>query len=226
MNSKSCAFVAVLVAALSMPIAAAEPVSGASTSVEMEAAEFRMYLDDWSKDVAAILGAAASDRYARDRLTAAMRRLGPEGETFASQVQHDLERIDARNTRVLKKIIKRRGWAAIFEMDERIASQAGSIVVHSPDTTFQVETLRSYEALMRDGKGPPPHNYATLFDDVAQRQGRPQRFGTNVECVGGRYLPSDLEDPDKVDERRGSVGLAPIAEYVVQIEQQYGPCRP
>ena len=204
----------------------AQPLGSASADpvIAAEAQVYRDTIQDWSEDVAAIAAAFARDRFARDRLVATMQRLGPQGTAFAAAASGDIQRIDAENTRVLKEIIERRGWPALFAFDPRLASQAHLIVVHSPDPAFQAETLTAYEALIREGSGPSPQSYATLFDDVALAHGRLQRFGTNLECMDGRYQPTQSEDLATLDDRRRTVGLAPIAAYAAEIEQMYGPC--
>ncbi|MFX8895313.1 DUF6624 domain-containing protein, partial [Acinetobacter baumannii] len=59
-----------------------------------------------------------------------------------------------------------------------------------------------------------PANFAFLWDRVALAQGRPQRYGTQMRCVGKVWSPiTPLEEPAKLDERRSWVGLQPEALY-------------
>ncbi len=45
--------------------------------------------------------------------------------------------------------------------------------------------------------------------------GRPQRYGTQIQVdAEGRNVLCDLDDPDKVDERRRALGLGPLADYL------------
>ena len=55
-----------------------------------------------------------------------------------------------------------------------------------------------------------------MEDRVALAEGRRQIYGSQLRQVGGdpRMFVSPLEDPDHVDERRASVGLPPMAEYL------------
>ena len=61
--------------------------------------------------------------------------------------------------------------------------------------------------------------YAYLYDRVALAfEHKPQRYGSQVECVHGAYAPQALEDPAHVDERRRAVGLKQTeAEYVKSV---------
>jgi len=65
-----------------------------------------------------------------------------------------------------------------------------------------------------------PSNYAYLFDRVAaswsdESKRTLQRYGTQGSCTGpGTWEPIAMEEPDHVDERRASVGLMTMAEYL------------
>ena len=57
---------------------------------------------------------------------------------------------------------------------------------------------------------------ALLEDRVALGEGRKQTYGSQIgfDESSGKYYVLPLEDPDKVDQRRASVGLGPLADYV------------
>jgi hypothetical protein len=56
---------------------------------------------------------------------------------------------------------------------------------------------------------------ALLEDRVAIGEGRPQIYGSQLYQEGdGPLIVQAMEDPDHVDERRASIGLPPMAEYV------------
>jgi hypothetical protein len=67
-----------------------------------------------------------------------------------------------------------------------------------------------------------PAQLAYLDDRVRMRQGRAQRYGTQIRTVDDRPVPFELEDPDGVDERRRAVGLEPLADYVAGFESTDG----
>lgn len=62
---------------------------------------------------------------------------------------------------------------------------------------------------------------AYLFDRVRVAEGQPQRYGTQFTITNGQLEPAPLEDPANVDERRASVGLMPLAEYVELTRKMY-----
>jgi len=64
---------------------------------------------------------------------------------------------------------------------------------------------------------------ALLEDRVRLREGKPQLYGSQVtRNPAGQWEARDLEDPEKVDERRASVGLPPLAEYLAGFAQRSG----
>lgn len=85
---------------------------------------------------------------------------------------------------------------------------------------YHADNDRSLQALVLDRTGPlvlkrgsDPRDFAELWDKLALAQGRPQRYGTQMHCIGKVWTPQQpLEEPVKLNERRGWVGLAGIAE--------------
>ena len=61
-----------------------------------------------------------------------------------------------------------------------------------------------------------PADLALLEDRVAMREGRRQIYGSQLRgtAKSGQYELFPIEDPMHVDERRASVGLPPLAEYL------------
>jgi hypothetical protein len=78
---------------------------------------------------------------------------------------------------------------------------------------FQQQVLDTLSDLV--GKGETrASSYAYLWDRVAINQKKKQRYGTQGRCTGpGAWEPFEMEDPEKVDERRKSMGLSPLADY-------------
>ena len=63
-----------------------------------------------------------------------------------------------------------------------------------------------------------PTNIAYLQDRVLMRRGEAQIYGTQFAGSGdGELHAHPIQDPERVDERRASVGLGPFAEYEAQI---------
>lgn len=68
--------------------------------------------------------------------------------------------------------------------------------------------------------------YATLFDRVAMKQNRPQRYGTQSVQFGTPEAMQlhlwPLENPVAVDSLRATVGLSPLADYLETLTSTTG----
>ena len=93
------------------------------------------------------------------------------------------------------------------------------------NTALQVDVLSRLERLAREG-GTNASNFAYLWDRVAVAEGRPQRFGTQMECVDGANHPTGgLEDAGRVEERRAEFGMQTYASYL-EVMARLNPCSP
>ncbi|WP_414524301.1 DUF6624 domain-containing protein [Umezakia ovalisporum] len=58
-------------------------------------------------------------------------------------------------------------------------------------------------------------NYYSIFiDKLALEEGDKQIYGTQVELIHGCPKLSQVMDPENLNERRKSLGLKPIEEYL------------
>ncbi|CAM3794605.1 hypothetical protein DESA109040_21650 [Deinococcus saxicola] len=115
---------------------------------------------------------------------------------------------DTESTELLRKIVAAYGWPSRSLVGEDGATAAWLLAQHSPDLGFQREVL----ALLNAAQETDPRHAAYLHDRVRVREGRPQRYGTQL---GPDAQPFELEVGD-VDERRAAVGLGPLAKYLAQ----------
>lgn len=93
------------------------------------------------------------------------------------------------------------------------------------NTALQVDVLSRLERLAREG-GTNASNFAYLWDRVAIAEGRPQRFGTQMECVDGANHPTGgLEDAGRVEERRAEFRMQTYASYL-EVMARLNPCSP
>jgi hypothetical protein len=66
---------------------------------------------------------------------------------------------------------------------------------------------------------------ALLEDRIRLREGQKQIYGSQVKKNGaGEWEPLPLEDEEKVDMSRASVGLEPISEYLQGFADRSGGC--
>lgn len=121
---------------------------------------------------------------------------------------------DAANLAQVKEILDQRGWVGP-EVVGRRANGALFLVIQHSDPATQQKYLPMMREAVKNGKA-APSSLALLEDRVALGEGRWQVYGSQIgrDNATGKYFVRPLEDPDRVDERRASVGLGPLADYV------------
>jgi len=131
--------------------------------------------------------------------------------------------IDCDDTEWLKAQLEEIGWFDIETYGKDADKNAWLLVQHADrDPPFQ-RWMLGYLQGLPPGKT-DPHNVAYLFDRVAVADKRPQRYGTQGSCgPDGGWQPFAIEDPERVDDRRASAGLAPLAEYVASFPKEACP---
>jgi hypothetical protein len=122
--------------------------------------------------------------------------------------------MDERHAARMAEIIGTCGWPGILLVGEDGSNAAWLLVQHADhDVALQRRALALLERAVGGGEARPDHA-AYLHDRVAVNGGFLQRYGTQGRCVEpGQWDPHDLEDPDRVDELRASVGLPTLNEY-------------
>jgi len=130
---------------------------------------------------------------------------------------------DSRSTRALKELLAIHGWFRIRTFGKAADENAFLIVQHSPDRSFQKEVLGTLEKLVAtDDTG--RQGYALLYDRVAVREGRPQRFGTQGKCrADGEFEPAPIDDPERLAERRRAMRMVAYDEYKREVSGQCVP---
>lgn len=115
------------------------------------------------------------------------------------------EPIDQRNRDAVMAMLPKEGWFS-FTAYGRPASEAAFHIINHSDLDTQQKVLPAFERLAMQGEADRA-DYATMYDRVQKGLGRPQRYGTQSECVDGRWAPYKLEDPERVEERRRPMGF-------------------
>jgi hypothetical protein len=132
--------------------------------------------------------------------------------------------VDAKNTSDLKDLLAKYAWFSISTFDAETDAKAWLLVQHADeDPEFQRSVLKVLADLYPKGET-SPRNYAYLYDRVAaswrdDTKRTLQRYGTQGTCIGPqKWEPLPIEEPANLDERRQSVGLEPMSEYLKQIQ--------
>lgn len=155
---------------------------------------------------------APSNPGLRDELLAMQARdqeLRHAAESDASKMPAVME-ADRAHTARMKEIVAEFGWPTASLAGEDGASAAWLLVQHADaDPDFQRKALLLMEPLLDSGEI-SKREYAYLWD----RTHEPQRYGTQLHCVDGRFQPREIESPEEVDARRKAMGMVPLADYV------------
>ena len=124
------------------------------------------------------------------------------------------EKIDTENTARMKELINKHGWLGKSMVGEDGSHAAWILVQHADkDPKFQKKCLKLMEKAVKT-KEASGKDFAYLTDRVLVREGKPQIYGTQMKFIDGKFGPAPIKDEKNVDERRASVGLVPLAEYV------------
>jgi hypothetical protein len=124
-----------------------------------------------------------------------------------------MQPIDKANQSALLSMVPPEGWFSISRYGQEAAKAAFLIVQHADQTLWR-RFLPHIEKLAKAGEAEGPA-YALMYDRLALSEGRPQRYGSQMECREGRYVPEEpLEDPKRIDSRRIALGMTPYAEYL------------
>jgi hypothetical protein len=129
---------------------------------------------------------------------------------------------DHENVVELLKLLPPEGWFLKSKYGDDAALAAFQIVQHS-DLATQERFLPVFARLVLSGEV-EGQTYGAMYDRVEIQQDRPQLYGTQFRCDGGKWRPYPIKDPDHVDERRKAFGfLQTFAEYKAHM-QDSPPC--
>ena len=140
---------------------------------------------------------------------------GQEGEyvcRLGADQLAEIQRVDERNAKRLREIIDANGWPGSSLVGEQGAFDVWRVAQHA-DLDFQCELLDLLIDAVARGEA-SAQDLAYMTDRLRMRKGRQQLYGTQmIGEARGPMAPWPIEDPDRVDERRATVGLESMAEY-------------
>lgn len=129
--------------------------------------------------------------------------------------------VDARHTARMKQIVAEIGWPTAGKVGEKASSEAWLLVQHADrDRDFQQHCLTLMKNESEDEVR--PRDRAMLEDRVLAGTGRPQLYGTQFQQKEGKHVPLEIEDPERVNERRAAVGLGTLEEGIALMYDKYG----
>ena len=126
---------------------------------------------------------------------------------------------DSARTERLREILDEYGWPTFELVGEDGEDAAWAIAQHSDlDQEFQKYALQLLRVAVEAGQG-SPGNLAYLEDRINVANGENQNYGTQVGCGDDGPQPATpINDPETLDDRRAAAGLAPMADYLAEME--------
>lgn len=136
------------------------------------------------------------------------------------QIGRAIEKADRKNTERMKEIVAEHGWPGKSLVGMDGANAAWLLVQHADrDLAFQKECLALMRA-MPSGEI-EPKNVAYLTDRTLTAEKQQQLYGTQlVPTPEGDLQPLPIEDEAKIDERRASMGLEPLKDYLARARSE------
>ena len=126
--------------------------------------------------------------------------------------------VHTQNADALQRIIDARGWPGRSLVGDAGAEAAWLVLQHAiAHPELQRRCLPLLQAAAEAGE--IPASYAAFLEDrICSWEERPQRFGTQFDWdENGELSPLPLQDPDRVDSLRESVGLGPLSKRIQQV---------
>lgn len=114
------------------------------------------------------------------------------------------------NKEALRLIIYEFGWLNISDFGHEACDQAWSIIQYTDDLSLQKYCLPLIKEAWENNEARGKH-YAYLYDRIAIREGRKQKYATQFDEAFKLY---PIEDMKKVDKFRKAVGLSKIEDYL------------
>jgi hypothetical protein len=124
-------------------------------------------------------------------------------------------RLDVEAREDLKGLIQRNGWPSVKASGQDGYLAAFTVIQHADsDPVFQATALEIMQRQVDDGDIPAKY-YAYLYDRLHLKFAGAQRYGTQVECRGGKMQASRVDMPLRLDELRAKAGLEPLSAYLL-----------
>jgi hypothetical protein len=126
--------------------------------------------------------------------------------------QTRMEDVDAKNRPELVRIFDKYGWVTNSLAGKDAAHDFWLLVQHQTPE-IQRQLLPALEKAAKAGDASMT-DYAYLYDRVQVGLGKPQHWGTQIKCQGGKPVLDPIDDPAGLDARREKLFMLPIRQYL------------
>jgi len=126
----------------------------------------------------------------------------------------EMEAVHQRNAARMREILAQFGWPTRTLVGVDGEEAAWMVAMHAVgDPDLQRKSLAVLENAVSAGEA-PAWQFACLADRIAFFEGRPQRYGTQLDWDDeGYHSVYGLEDAERVNELRATVGLGPLEGF-------------
>lgn len=140
--------------------------------------------------------------------------MGAMTQEQAIEYALEQERTDSTNLAIVERILDAYGWPS--SLSEEANSAIFLVIDHS-----NLETMKKYQPVFQDAvkKGYiQMDDLVTMEDRMLMNSGKPQVYGTQAYSITKEGKNTiyiwPVDNPDKLNGRRASVGLSTIEEYI------------
>lgn len=138
----------------------------------------------------------------------------------------EMQKVHRENAEALDEIIATQGWPGIAKVGLEGSRVAWLIAQHAICTPHLQRKFLEFMARAADSGDVPMKQVAMLSDRIRFNEGKPQLYGTVLDWNEIGELSCQLENPEKVDERRAQVDLPPfeqsLQEHRAEVEAEGG----
>ena len=152
------------------------------------------------------------DQKYRGQIDSLISKFGYESKEVRT-VLHKMKKTYEKNLNYVRSIIDKYGWpdVNIVGVD---ASAATFLVIQHSDSLTQEKYLPVLQKAVKDKKA-FGWDLALLEDRVLLKRGKKQIYGSQVQADSlGNWQVAPIEDEKNVDQRRATMGLQSLAEYL------------
>ena len=129
------------------------------------------------------------------------------------------QEIDQNNLEVVDLVLDKCGMPSSQMVSDK-SLQAIWLVIQHAGAEKREQYFPTLEKAAQNGDL-DQQDIALMKDRMMLDKGQPQIYGSQVMMNGATYELYDLENPEKVDQRRATVGLGPLSEYLAHWDIEF-----
>jgi hypothetical protein len=125
-----------------------------------------------------------------------------------------IRELQQANDAWLREVVSRNGWIDLHRFGPKASGAAIVMAKHSADTRLLLAAMPVIEHDLAADPG-FGQTFAIAYDQLRLSLGQKQRYGSQICSESGqRPFLCAVETPSHLDERRATIGLTPMAEYL------------